>query len=200
MWYFADMDQMSHNMQVLVMTLAELAFAVVALPLYLIFVLPGHPEGGLPGFVPVIAAGVDPVAAVLSALAVFVACVAVLVLFALVFGKERFQVEEMDQLTEQFSMLDAVPLYLAAGIGEEFLFRGVCTELLGLVIGAILFTAIHIAYWKRPLLLAEVFVVALAIGGLYLATRSLLLCILVHFAYNMFVTWLLKAGFLATDA
>ena len=48
------MDNLSHNTKVLVMTLSELAFVVPAIPLYIFLVLPNHPEGTLPGILPLI--------------------------------------------------------------------------------------------------------------------------------------------------
>ena len=93
-------------------------------------------------------------------------------------------------------MFDLIPVYAAAGFAEEFLFRVVCVDLCGLVISAILFTAAHFSYWKHPLLLADIFAIALLFGGLYLFTQSLLLCALLHFAYNMAITHLVKSGFM----
>ena len=189
------MDTMPHWMKVLIQTAAELAFAIVALPLYVFLVLPKHAEGGLPGFSPVIAQGVNPLLAVVAALGVLVACIVMVFVLVRVFGRERMVPKEVDQLANEFSMLDLVPVYAAAGFAEEFLFRVVCVDLCGIIVASLLFAAIHFAYWKHPLLLADVVIVGLLLGALYAFTQSLLLCALVHFAYNLAVTYFTKTGF-----
>lgn len=186
---------MPHWMKVLIQTAAELAFAIVALPLYVFLVLPKHAEGGLPGFSPVIAQGVNPLLAVVAALGVLVACIVMVFVLVRVFGRERMVPKEVDQLANEFSMLDLVPVYAAAGFAEEFLFRVVCVDLCGIIVASLLFAAIHFAYWKHPLLLADVVIVGLLLGALYAFTQSLLLCALVHFAYNLAVTYFTKTGF-----
>ena len=189
------MDTMPHWLKVLIQTAAELAFAIVALPLYVFLVLPKHAEGGLPGFSPVIAQGVNPLLAVVAALGVLVACIVMVFVLVRVFGRERMVPKEVDQLANEFSMLDLVPVYAAAGFAEEFLFRVVCVDLCGIIVASLLFAAIHFAYWKHPLLLADVVIVGLLLGALYAFTQSLLLCALVHFAYNLAVTYFTKTGF-----
>ena len=186
---------MPHWMKVLIQTAAELAFAIVALPLYVFLVLPKHAEGGLPGFSPVIAREVSPLLAMVAALGVLVACIVMVFVLVRVFGRERMVPKEVDQLANEFSMLDLVPVYAAAGFAEEFLFRVVCVDLCGIIVASLLFAAIHFAYWKHPLLLADVVIVGLLLGALYAFTQSLLLCAVVHFAYNLAVTYFTKTGF-----
>ena len=186
---------MPHWMQILVQAVAELAFAVVALPLYVFLVLPKHGEGGLPGFSPVIAKGVSPLLAVVAAFGVLAACIGLVLALVRVFGRERMVPKEVDKLASEYSMLELAPVYAAAGFAEEFLFRVVCVDLCGLVVASLLFAAAHFTYWKHPLLIAEVVVVSLLFGLLYVFTESLLLCALVHFAYNLVVTHFTKTGF-----
>ena len=186
---------MPHWMKVLIQTAAELVFAIVALPLYVFLVLPKHAEGGLPGFSPAIARGVSPLLAVVAALGVLMVCIVMVFVFVRVFGRERMVPKEVDQLAGEFSMLDLIPVYAAAGFAEEFLFRVVCVDLCGIIVASLLFAAIHFAYWKHPLLLADVVIVGLLLGALYAFTQSLLLCAVVHFAYNLAVTYFTKTGF-----
>ena len=182
-------------MQVLIQTVAELVFAIIALPLYIFLVLPKHTEGELPGFSPIIAQGANPLLTVTAAIGVFAACIVLVLVLVRVFGRERMVPKEVDQLASEYSMLDLVPVYAAAGFAEEFLFRVVCVDLCGVIVASLLFAAMHFTYWKHPLLLAEVVVVGLLLGALYAFTQSLLLCALVHFAYNLGVTHFTKTGF-----
>ena len=179
------MDNTPHWLTVLLWTVGELVFALVALPLYIFLVLPKYDAGALPGFSPLIANGVNPLIAVASAALVMAVGVGLAVLLVRVLGKEKVITKEIAMLESDFSMLDLVPVFAAAGFAEEFLFRVVCVDLLGLIVATILFTAAHFSYWKQPILLVDVFVIGLLLGGFYLYTQSLLLCAIAHFVYNM---------------
>ena len=190
------MDTRPHWVQVLALTLGELAIAVVALPLYVFLVLPKYEDGMFPGFQPVIAAGVDPLLAVLATLCVVAISVGAIFALVRVFGPERLITDEVKQLVHDYSELDFIPIYLAAGFAEEFLFRVVLIDLCGLIIASLLFTAMHIAYWRRLVLLVSVFALALLLGALYLFTGSLLLCALAHAVYNTLISCFMKRGVL----
>lgn len=184
----------SHRGQVLLMTLGELAFLVPGIPLYIFLVLPNHPAGALPGLVPVIGAGVNPALAVLAAVATVAAGLGIVFLMSRLLEPRHYMVDEMRILVNEFTVADFVPIYLAAGIGEEFLFRVALVEPLGIVVPALLFTAVHIAYWRKPAILAYVFVFGLLAGALYVYTESFLLCALAHAAYNFLVSCFMKWG------
>ena len=90
---------------------------------------------------------------------------------------------------------------LAAGIGEELLFRGVLQNGLGglgglagpapaLVTTALVFGLVHAL---TPAYFVLTTFAGLYLGGLYLATGNLLLPVLVHFLYDWIaLTWLLS--------
>lgn len=186
------MDRLSHSQQVLVMTLSELAFLIPAAPLYIFLVMPGRAEGTLPGIVPIIGGplGIGP--SIMLAISIFFVSLGMAALLYRFFGNTHFASNEMMQLVDEFSERDFIPIYLAAGIGEEALFRAALLEPCGLVVSSLLFTALHIAYWRKPLMLAYVFAAGLLFGVLYLFTESLLLCIVVHAAFNTCTSILLK--------
>ena len=192
--YNAGMDTTPHWLVVLLHTVGELGFALVALPLYVFLVLPKCADGQLPGFAPVIAEGVEPFLAVACALAVLIAGIAFAFFVVRVRGKMRKAAEKTATSATDYSMLDMAAVYAAAGFGEEFLFRVVCIDLIGPVLATILFTVAHFDYWKQPGLLANVFVIGALLSCLYLFTQSLLLCAVVHFAYNMSIGYLEKQG------
>ena len=87
---------------------------------------------------------------------------------------------------------------LAAGIGEELLFRGVIQDgiagpagpVAGLLIASLLFGLAH-AITPAYFVLASL--MGLYLGGIYLATGNLLVPILVHFLYD----WILLSRYLA---
>jgi hypothetical protein len=74
---------------------------------------------------------------------------------------------------------------LAAGIGEELLFRGALQPVLGLWFTAILFAASHIQYGLTPATLA-VFIIAIALGIIRQRTNTTV-AILVHFGYDFVI-------------
>lgn len=76
----------------------------------------------------------------------------------------------------------AITVGLAAGVGEELLFRGALQPRFGLLLTAILFTIAHVQYSVSPALLG-IFLFALALGVLR-ARVNTTACIVVHAAFN----------------
>lgn len=189
-----EADEQPKRVPTWAMVAGELAFAVIAVPLYIWLVLPLYPEGALPGISPLIGADADPALSALASLGVFAVGVAAIFVLPWVFGAERFLVDEIDQLLRDYNTLELAMIYAAAGIGEELLFRVVCVDAFGLVISSAVFTAVHAAYWKKPFMLADVFLLGLLLGALYLYTHSLLLCALVHAVYNLALSILMREG------
>lgn len=186
------MENLSRNKLVLIMALSELAFLIPAIPLYIFLVLPNHPAGNLPGMLPLIGAGASVPISILAALITLVAALLFAGTLYRFFGNSHFYNKEMLDLADQLSERDFIPIYLAAGIGEEALFRLALIEPCGIVVSSLLFTALHVAYWRKPLMLVYVFVAGVLFGALYLFTESILLCIIVHAAFNTAASILLK--------
>ena len=181
------------------MVAGELAFAIVGVPLYILFVLPKCPDGVLPGIVPPIAPETNLALSLLATVGVVAAGVGVVALLSRVFGAEQFKVDAIDELLNNFSTADLVAIYIAAGFAEEFLFRATLMNLFGLVISTLLFTAAHFAYWRKPLMIVYVFAMGLVMGLLFSYTGSLLLCAIAHAAYNLAISLLMKTGKLPLD-
>ena len=185
---------MPHWLEVFVLVAGELVFALVALPFYHFFVLPRYPQGALPGFVPPLAEGVNPAMAFLAAGAVCAVGIGLVLLLVKSFGPDHFKIPELDELLKKTNYAELALIYVAAGIGEEMLFRVVIQDLWGLLPATLLFTVFHAAYWKKPVMLADVFVVGLLLGLLYGYTQSFWLCAAVHAVYNYAVTILYKVN------
>ena len=183
----------------LIMIGGELAFFVLALPFYIIFVLPRFPEGVLPGFVPPLAEGVNPILAVLAAIATCAAGVGLVLLLLKIFGPKHFRFPEIEELIDTTSNSELALLYAAAGIGEEMAFRVVLQTLFGILPAAVLFTAIHVAYWKKPVVMLDVFVLALILGALFAYTQSFWICAAAHAVYNYIVTIIYKKRLVTLD-
>ena len=84
---------------------------------------------------------------------------------------------------------------------EETLFRGIIQNLLLIFTGhqwvAILSTALwfidfHIQYFKKPIMLLNIFIPSLVFGWIYFKTNNILVPIFVHFILNFGMTILFK--------
>jgi membrane protease YdiL (CAAX protease family) len=73
-------------------------------------------------------------------------------------------------------------LAIAAGIGEEILFRGALQPVFGLVFTSLLFAIVHIQYGLTPITLA-VFLLGMILGILRKRTNTTV-TVFVHFGYN----------------
>jgi membrane protease YdiL (CAAX protease family) len=89
---------------------------------------------------------------------------------------------------------EIVLLSLAAGAGEEVLFRGVLQPSLGILLTSVLFGLLHavtVAY------LVLTFVISLYFGWLMLATENLVVPILAHALYDTVALFVLRRRFRA---
>lgn len=189
------MENAPKHKLILLQVLGELAFVLVALPLYALMVLPHAPEGVLPGLVPAYSAEFGLGKSLILSVGVLVVSLVAIRLAVRFLSPDALITDEVKELAQTFSLYELAPVYLAAGIGEEFLFRVVCVDLLGLLVASVVFALVHVAYWRKPLMLAAVFILALLLGELYILTESFWLCALVHFAYNLLVTREVKLHF-----
>lgn len=95
-------------------------------------------------------------------------------------------------LADMYSLRFMAVYFLANAFVEEVLFRGALQYGFGLLPALILFTLAHVSYYKKPVMLIEVFVLGLFIGLLYLGCQSIWICTVCHAFYNWFLMWLIK--------
>ena len=100
--------------------------------------------------------------------------------------------ENVRALADMYSLKFMVGYFLINAFMEEVLFRGALQCSIGLLPAAIIFTLVHVSYYKKPLMLAEVFVLGLFIGFLFEMTQSLWITTICHAAYNWILMWLIK--------
>ena len=100
--------------------------------------------------------------------------------------------ENVRVLADIYSLQFMVGYFLVNAFMEELLFRGVLQCTMGLFPAAIIFTAVHVSYYKKPLMMVEVFVLGLFIGFLFEMTQSLWLTTICHAVYNWILMWLIK--------
>ncbi len=100
-------------------------------------------------------------------------------------------------------LADKLPLgwgavfFLLNAFAEEVLFRGAIQEWLGLIPAALIFTVVHVAYYKKPLMLLYVLGTGLLLGLVYLCSGSLWICTLSHAFVNWLTIWMIKRGAIA---
>ena len=95
-------------------------------------------------------------------------------------------------LADSFNLWVMIPYFFVNALAEELLFRGALQNWFGLLPTVVLFTLAHVSYYKRPLLLVEVFVLGIFIGVLYQQSGSLWVCTICHTFYNWVMMWLIK--------
>jgi uncharacterized protein len=92
-------------------------------------------------------------------------------------------------------------LFLFGSLFEELLFRGIVQNLLllyieeswtGIFITSLLFLALHVQYFKKPLMLFNILLPSLAFGWVYVKTSNILAPIIAHFFLNFVITILFK--------
>lgn len=126
----------------------------------------------------------------------FVALITLQFLFLKYVSKERLYDEINMILLEKFSLLELSVIFLAGSCVEEFLFRGIIQNLLGIWVGCFIFTMIHFRYLRKIYILSEVFLMGLILGISYELTSSLWVPILCHWAVNLLTAILIKKGYI----
>lgn len=114
------------------------------------------------------------------------------VFFKLVPSMDYLYDENVRALADMYSLSFMVGYFFINAFMEEVLFRGALQCSIGLLPAAIIFTLVHVSYYKKPLMLVEVFVLGLFIGFLFEMTQSLWITTIAHTFYNWMLMWLIK--------
>ncbi|MFO7540839.1 MAG: CPBP family intramembrane glutamic endopeptidase [Chloroflexota bacterium] len=99
---------------------------------------------------------------------------------------ELLETISAEMFSEFTSVWDWFVLSLAAGFGEELLFRGALQPVLGLTGTSFLFAIAHVQYGITPITFA-ILVIGFALGYIRQKT-STSIAIFVHFGYNFFIS------------
>lgn len=121
-----------------------------------------------------------------------IAPILIALLFFMIFPKKSLYFKPIKDIAFKNSLSFLFVFFLANAIAEELLFRGVLQENFGLLLASITFVLVHIAYYKKPILLLQVFLQGLFLGFLYEFSKSLILCILSHTFFNFFIVFIIK--------
>lgn len=90
--------------------------------------------------------------------------------------------------------LSALTIGAAAGVGEEWMFRGVLQPLLGLVPATLLFGLAHVGGWRMLPFGVWASGMGLVMGGLAVATGGLIAPIVAHGVYDMLALEYIRRG------
>lgn len=91
----------------------------------------------------------------------------------------------------EFSYEIILMAILLAPIGEELLFRGFLAKRFGIIVSALLFGAVHLAYGSYFEIIGAVYI-GLVLAYIFQKTKSLTPCILIHFLYNLLAMIILR--------
>ncbi|WP_019394606.1 CPBP family intramembrane glutamic endopeptidase [Priestia filamentosa] len=110
-------------------------------------------------------------------------------------------IDNQNKQYQTSSISALLSLFLFGSLFEELLFRGIVQNLLllyiekswvGIFITSLLFLALHVQYFKKPLMLFNILLPSLAFGWVYVKTSNILVPIIVHFLLNFVITILFK--------
>lgn len=112
--------------------------------------------------------------------------------------------KQIDEANKNYkdNSIGALILFMSfAGLFEELLFRGILQNLLlllleeswqAVLVTSVLFCGIHISYFKKPIMLLNIFIPSIVFGWLYVATNNLIIPVTVHIMMNLVMTLLFK--------
>ncbi|MFP7487013.1 type II CAAX endopeptidase family protein [Priestia filamentosa] len=110
-------------------------------------------------------------------------------------------IDNQNKQYQTSSISALLSLFLFGSLFEELLFRGIVQNLLllyiekswvGIFITSLPFLALHVQYFKKPLMLFNILLPSLAFGWVYVKTSNILVPIIVHFLLNFVITILFK--------
>lgn len=109
---------------------------------------------------------------------------------------KRVMPEMLLRFIRRLTIWQSLAISLAAGIGEELLFRGAIQPATGVVIASFLFGLVHPVN-KTYIALATV--LGMILGYSYQHTGSLYTVMLAHAGYDFIIIELIRAGFLSAE-
>lgn len=174
--------------QFLILTLPVLALLAVAGLIYWYLIV--RPCGSCKGL---LLTELNPMDA-LWCCAALAASLAVLAIFLRIFPMRLMYDPNVRIMADSFSLAFLAVYFIPNAFYEELIFRGALQPIIGLPAAALLFTLVHFSYYKRPLLLVEVFIQGLILGGLFTITGSLWVTTIAHTALNTIETALIQTG------
>jgi membrane protease YdiL (CAAX protease family) len=110
-------------------------------------------------------------------------------------------IDNQNKRYQTSSISALLSLFLFGALFEELFFRGILQNLLllyieeswvGIFITSLLFLALHVQYFKKPLMLFNILLPSLAFGWVYVKTNNILAPIIAHFFLNFVITILFK--------
>jgi len=96
------------------------------------------------------------------------------------------------QFTAFRDKLPDVGVILFRGIVQNLLYGLLDSGWLAVILTALIFMAIHVQYFRKPVMLYNIAVPALTFGWIYMATSNIVAPFLVHLASNLGMTLLFK--------
>lgn len=114
-------------------------------------------------------------------------------------------IDDTNKSYQMYSLQEIFAFMLLGALFEELLFRGIMQNVLyiwldhqwmAMLITTCLFLAIHVQYFKKPIMLLNISIPSLTFSWLYFNTYNILVPIIVHFLMNLGITLLFKYNFL----
>ena len=110
-------------------------------------------------------------------------------------------IDETNKSYQNQSFSQLFSFLFVGALFEELLFRGIIQNILltflnnswlAIIVTTLLFLALHVQYFKKPIMLLNIIVPSLAFGWVYFTTGNLLAPFIAHFILNLGMTLLFK--------
>lgn len=110
-------------------------------------------------------------------------------------------IDDTNKSYQMYSLQEIFAFMLLGALFEELLFRGIIQNVLyiwldhqwmAMLITTCLFLAIHVQYFKKPIMLLNISIPSLTFSWLYFNTYNIMVPIIVHFLMNLGITLLFK--------
>ena len=136
---------------------------------------------------------IEPMDFLWCALAI-ICSIGVVIVFTKLVPREMYAEESVRMLADRYSLKFLFPYFIPNAFYEELIFRGTLQLIIGVIPAALAFTVIHVSYYKKPVLLIDVFIQGLILGALYHLTGSLWITTIAHTLVNTIQMWMIKKG------
>ena len=164
--------------------------AATVLAVFLYWLLIVRRKHSLIGLLP---SEISPMDFLWCALAI-ICSIGVVLAFTRLVPREKYAEESVRMLADRYSLKFLFPYFIPNAFYEELIFRGTLQPIIGLIPAALAFTVIHVSYYKKPVLLIDVFIQGLILGTLYYLTGSVWITTIAHTLVNTIQIWMIKKG------
>lgn len=115
-------------------------------------------------------------------------------LFIKLVSMERLHEEINILIFEKLTYIELLFVFLLGAAIEEFLFRLVIQQQIGIILTSIIFVVVHVRYLKKVFVIIEVFLLSFILGYIFIRTGIIWPSVVSHFTVNYVMAVMAKKG------